>query len=56
MTVKQAALSEITKATPPLAATGLTLNEWVAIATFIYIGIQAAYLIWKWYKEANKDK
>jgi len=29
----------------------LTLNELVAMATLIYILLQAAYLIWKWIRE-----
>lgn len=32
---------------------GLTANEWVAVATISYITLQAAYLIWKWRKEAK---
>ena len=43
-------------ASPPLAATGailvgLTLNEWVAAATIVYIVMQAIYLGWKWHQE-----
>jgi hypothetical protein len=39
------------KAAPPIAVTGsqmlfdLTLNEWVAIATLIYIALQAFFLV-----------
>jgi disulfide bond formation protein DsbB len=42
---------EIMKSAPPVAATtgivvfGMTLNEWVAIATLCYIAIQAVILI-----------
>lgn len=32
----------------------LTLNEWVAIVTIGYILMQAAYLAWKWRREAEK--
>jgi len=32
---------------------GITLNEMVAILTMAYILLQAAYLIWKWIKEAR---
>lgn len=35
-------------------ATTLTLNEWVAIGTGIYIVAQVAYLLRKWYRE-EKD-
>lgn len=31
-----------------------TLNEWVAIATLVYILLQSAFLVWKWHKEAKK--
>mgnify|MGYP001606207998 FL=1 len=34
----------------------LTLNEWVALATFCYILLQSAYLIWKWRREAKKGR
>lgn len=47
---------ETIKTVPALAGAavyGITLNEWVAIATLIYIGLQAAYLIWKWVREAQ---
>lgn len=39
------------KAAPPVAVTGanfilgFTLNDWVAIATLIYIGLQAFFLV-----------
>ena len=33
----------------------LTLNEWVAIATLAYIGLQAAFLLWKWWREAKRS-
>jgi 4-hydroxybenzoate polyprenyltransferase len=36
------------------ATASLTLNQWVAIATGIYVVIQVAYLIRKWYRE-EKD-
>jgi uncharacterized membrane protein len=53
--------SEAIKAAPPVAITtavtigGLTLNEWVAIATLLYIVLQSGWLVWKWY-HAIKDK
>jgi len=53
--------SEAIKAAPPIAITtavtvgGLTLNEWVAIATLLYIVLQSGWLVWKWY-HAIKDK
>lgn len=45
---------EAVKAAPAVVgatASSLTLNEWVAIATGIYIAIQAAYLLRKWWRE-----
>jgi uncharacterized membrane protein len=53
--------SEAIKAAPPVVITtavtigGLTLNEWVAIATLLYIVLQSGWLVWKWY-HAIKDK
>jgi len=52
-------VSELTRATPPVAITtavtvgGLTLNEWVALATLLYIVLQSGWLIWKWYRAAK---
>lgn len=48
------------RATPPVVAfsAGLTLNEWVAIATIIYIILQAVVLIRKEFfrrKPAKRD-
>lgn len=45
---------EAAKAAPAVAgaaAAGMTLNEWVAVATGVYIAIQAAYLLRKWWRE-----
>lgn len=45
---------ESIKAAPAVAGTvysTVTLNEWVAIATLIYILLQTGYLLWKWHKE-----
>lgn len=52
----QAAI-EAAKAAPAVAgatASSLTLNEWVAVATGIYIAIQAAYLLRKWWREERR--
>lgn len=35
-------------------ATTLTLNEWIAVGTGIYIVVQVLYLVRKWYRE-EKD-
>lgn len=47
---------ETLKAVPAVAGTvysSFTLNECVAVATLLYIALQAVYLIWKWRKEAK---
>jgi hypothetical protein len=47
------------KAAPPVVVTlvahaeGLTLQHWVLIATLAYIGLQAAWLVWKWVRAAR---
>jgi len=33
----------------------ITLNQAVALCTIGYVILQAAYLIWKWRREANDD-
>lgn len=35
-------------------ATTLTLNEWIAVGTGIYIAVQVVYLLRKWWRE-EKD-
>ena len=58
---KSDVLVEAAKAAPPVAITtavtvgGLTLNEWVAVATLLYIVLQSGWLVWKWF-HAIKDK
>jgi hypothetical protein len=41
------------KLAPPLTVYALTLNEWVAVATILYLVLQAAHLVWKWTREAR---
>jgi len=44
------------KAAPAAAgslAASLTLNQWVAVATAVYIIVQVAYLLRKWWREEN---
>lgn len=48
----------VIKAAPPVAVSagaavlGLTLNEWVAIATLLYLALQAYFLVRdKWWRE-----
>lgn len=45
------------KAAPAVVGTvyaTLTLNEWVAVATLIYISLQVAYLVRKWIREEGQ--
>lgn len=42
--------------TSPIAVYALTLNEWVGIATLVYIALQSAFLIWRWRREANRER
>ena len=35
-------------------AASLTLNEWVAVTTGIYILVQIAYLLRKWWREETE--
>jgi hypothetical protein len=50
------------KATPPVLVTtaavsnAWTPTEWMALATIIYIVLQAGYLVWKWYKEYRDSR
>lgn len=47
--------AEVAKAAPPLAviaatAQGMSLQSWVFVATLVYIGLQAGWLLWKWWR------
>jgi predicted MFS family arabinose efflux permease len=52
--------TEAMKAAPPVAVNagaligGYTVNEWVAFGTLAYLALQAAFLLWKWRKEAKR--
>lgn len=54
--------AEAFKAAPPVTVTamatvgGLTINEILGLATLVYVGLQAAYLIWKWRKESKQGR
>lgn len=52
-TFPREAAMEAVKAVPPLTIYTLTLNEWLAVATILYIVLQAAYLVWKWRRDAK---
>jgi hypothetical protein len=51
--------NEAIKASPPIAVvgattmSGMTLQDWVLVATLAYIALQAAWLVWKWWKAAR---
>jgi uncharacterized membrane protein len=52
---KHEAANEIAKSIPPVtiaAATvsGWTLNDWVLVATLVYVVLQIAHLLYKWFK------
>lgn len=53
---------ESLKSAPPVTVTawawanGMTLEKWVALATIVYIALQAGYLIWKWYREWKRGR
>ena len=51
----QDAANEAAKAIPPVAvvaatASGMTLNDWVLVVTLIYLVLQIAHLLFKWYR------
>lgn len=53
--VAQAAI----KVSPPAAVSaailfGLTLDDWVKLATLTYLAIQGGYLLWRWLQEWRK--
>lgn len=55
--MKTEVASQAARGTPAVAGaawSALTLNEWVAIATGIYVVLQAIYLARKWWRE-EKD-
>lgn len=48
------------KAAPPVAymgvrLAGVSLPDWVAIATLVYILLQTAHLIWRWRRAAKRS-
>lgn len=54
------ALSDVIKSSPPVtigavSAAGVSLQDWVYIATLFYLALQVAYLIWKFLKERRSD-
>ena len=60
--MRQEIAQEAMKASPPAVITGwawlngMTLEKWVAVATLVYIGLQAAHLLWRWFREIRGKK
>ena len=52
----------IANVTPPAAVSaasiteGFSAQDWVPYVTIGYVILQAAYLLWKWRREANSKK
>lgn len=44
------------KSAPPLTVYALTLNEWLAVASIVYILAQLAHLLWRWTREWRHAK
>lgn len=57
---KDGIVSEGAKATPPLVVlmldkvTGANLNNMLLVVTIGYVCLQAAYLVWKWRRQAKR--
>lgn len=59
MSAKHETYIETAKAVPAITGAtiyGLTLNEVVAIVTILYVFIQGAFLIYKWYWDWKEKK
>jgi hypothetical protein len=57
--MKPEVTSEAIKGTPAVAGTvysALTLNELVAIVTGLYVLVQIAYLLRKWWREEKESR
>ena len=35
---------------------GVTLNEWVGIASIVYCTLQSIYLVWRWIKDIKEKQ
>lgn len=55
-------VSQVRNAAPPITVSvmttigGFTLNEWVAVATLVYIAAQTGYLLWRWWRDWLKAR
>lgn len=57
--VKQDLVAESVKGAPAVASgvyAVLTLDKMVMIATLVYVAIQCAYLVRKWWREEKEQK
>jgi hypothetical protein len=57
--VKHETTNQLVQAIPAASAIGatllgLSLPDWAAIAGIAFIVLQAAYLVWKWIRDAKK--
>lgn len=48
-------------AAPAVAAVGaslagISLQDWLAIAGLIFLGLQAAYMFWRWRRDIRRDR
>lgn len=54
--------SEAAKAAPPVTViatstlAGWSLNNFIGLATLVYIILQAGYLLWKWRRDYKQEK
>ncbi|EWG13404.1 holin [Xylella fastidiosa Mul-MD] len=46
----------VVKSAPPAGVAFLTADKLVTLATLFYVLLQAAYLIWRWKRDAKTDK
>jgi len=55
-------ISEAAKSAPPAAVTvvatasGISLNNFIGVATLFYIVLQAGYLVWKWRRDIKRER
>jgi hypothetical protein len=60
--MKAVVIHEGAKSAPPVVVAGtawlfgLTLNDWVAIGTLLYLALQGGFLIWRWFREYKKKE
>lgn len=60
MNSSKTVVHEVANAVPSTAALfvtwvlGLSVEKWLALVSIGFIGLQAAYLVWKWAKEARR--